>query len=120
MEWTEQSLARLARIRNVSQLIGEPLRVALGKSAVVVVSSSTRLTPVDTGRLRASITSRVDTRSVPLFAQFGSNVRYAVYVHEGSRGRSARPFFRQGMTENVERIKGFLVQAVEAVERAFR
>ena len=51
-----------------------------------------------TGRLKNSITSRVEGDK----AVVGSDVEYAVYVHEGHRTRSgsfvpARPFLRAGL-----------------------
>jgi hypothetical protein len=51
---------------------------------------------VDTGRLRASITTQLVTRDSLPVVLVGTNVRYARYVHEGTgiygpRGRPIRP-----------------------------
>lgn len=48
--------------------------------------------PVDTGRLRASIATDIH----PLTATVQTNTKYAVFVHEGTRFMTARPFMAQG------------------------
>lgn len=49
--------------------------------------------PVDTGRLRASIQmTPVQLSGSTLTVRVGSNVNYAVWVHEGTRFMSGRPY----------------------------
>jgi hypothetical protein len=50
-----------------------------------VLSSAVRRCPVDEGRLRGSLTleMRQTTGGVPV-ARIGSNLEYAIYVHEGT------------------------------------
>lgn len=64
-------------------LLAAPLRRALTRSVLTVEGEAKRLAPVDTGRLRASLTHRVDPEPVPRFGEVGTNVFYAPYVHEG-------------------------------------
>lgn len=47
--------------------------------------------PVDTGRLRNSITHQQESENVEVI---GSNVSYAVFVELGTSKMSARPFLR--------------------------
>lgn len=47
--------------------------------------------PVDTGRLRNSITHQQESENVEVI---GSNVSYSVYVELGTSKMSARPFLR--------------------------
>ena len=54
LTWVGITPEQLARVADADKLIGEPLRRALQKSAIVVTSEAKRGTPVDTGRLRAS------------------------------------------------------------------
>lgn len=63
-----------------------------------VVLKIEELGAVDTGRLKSSITHRVEGNT----AVVGTDVEYAIYVHEGHRtphgGRVAgRPFLRAGL-----------------------
>jgi HK97 gp10 family phage protein len=60
--------------------------------------------PVDTGRLRNSITHVLVSDTMVVI---GTNVEYAPYVHEGARGRAGVPFLRnaaQNHKDEYERI----------------
>ena len=76
------------------RLLAKPITNLLNRWAITVESGAKRGAPVDTGRLRASVTHRLDARAVPLFAEVGTNVQYAPWVHgplDGSSGFSRRP-----------------------------
>lgn len=55
--------------------------------------------PVDTGRLRSSITNRLAHDSQGLVGIVGTNVDYAPYVELGTRYMAARSFLRRALTE---------------------
>lgn len=55
------------------------------------------LTPVDTGRLRSSIKSVISTYR----ARVETNVKYAPYVHDGTRPHVIRPRRRRALKFNV-------------------
>lgn len=84
------------------------LRDEIGKIAYRVERFAKQLTPVDTGRLRASIHTQ------PLFggmaARVSTRTEYAVYVHEGTRYMRSRPF----MTTAVQFTKGNIEGDVKA------
>lgn len=61
------------------------------KYSYLVENIGKQLTPVDTGRLRASITTNI----LPFRGTVYTNVNYAVYVHEGTEFMEARPFLRE-------------------------
>ena len=60
--------------------------------------------PVDTGRLRNSISHEVDEQDVYI----GSNVEYAPYVEMGTVKMKARPFLKPAATEHSGTYKGIL------------
>lgn len=117
------------------QLEKEKLRIlrlwgsrAVGKSVDAITGNAGIPSAVNTGRLRASISyilpdgeqgskedssenqhagdklsGKADKDSVFV----GSNVEYAIYVHEGTKGMAGRPFLRLGidnMKEDAEEI----------------
>lgn len=82
------------------------------KVVLVVEAAAKRRTPVDTGTLRRSITSRVLTKDRGVV---GTNVRYAPFVHEGTRSMRARPFLRHGLDDAQPAIERLLEQVGEAV-----
>lgn len=55
-----------------------------------------QIVPVDTGRLRNSITHNVDGKEVYV----GSNVEYAPHVEYGTIKQKAQPFLRPAATEH--------------------
>ena len=55
-------------------------------------------TPVKTGLLRRSETTRIERGGMRGF--LGTNVQYAPFVHNGTRFMAARPFFTQGIEDS--------------------
>lgn len=64
---------------------------------VMVESAAKRLAPVDTGRLRASITHEVAIDAVGLVGQVGTDVEYAPHVEYGTIHMAPRAFLRGGL-----------------------
>lgn len=70
------------------------------------------IVPVDTGRLRNSITHEVDTKESAVY--IGSNVEYAAPVELGnSRGMRPRPYLRPAATEHTEEYKDIIRDSLE-------
>lgn len=70
----------------------------LVKFGLVVQNEVRGRTPVDTGRLRSSITAsglKRDSRGP--YVEVGTNVTYAAPVEFGARGRKPAAMFRQGL-----------------------
>lgn len=61
-----------------------PVARDLTRRAIVVQNEARRLAPVDRGRLRSSITHELAVEGGELVARVGTNVEYAMYVHEGT------------------------------------
>lgn len=64
------------------------LTSGLQKATLAVESQARRDCPVDTGRLRSSITSRVEGST----GIIGTNVEYAAFVEHGTDKTGAQPF----------------------------
>lgn len=69
----------------------------LARRAIRVESAAKRLAPVDTGRLRSSITWRLERDSAGLMAVVGTNVHYAPYQEFGTSRMPAHPFLRPAL-----------------------
>ena len=65
--------------------------------------------PVDTGRLRSSITHQNDKDSVYV----GTNVEYGIYVELGTRYMTARPFLGKSIVEHVDEYKKIVEDALK-------
>ena len=64
----------------------------LQRRALQVERAAIRGCPVDTGRLRSSITNEVGQDGEGLVAVIGTNVEYAPYVELGTSKMAAQPF----------------------------
>lgn len=71
-----------------------PLAKDLQRRAISVERTAKRLCPVDTGRLRSSITNELASDRGGLYADVGTNVEYGVYVELGTSRAAAQPFLR--------------------------
>lgn len=73
--------AALQRKLQNPRFVRSPVRTWLTRSALLLEGRTKQLTPVDTGRLRSSITHKVE----PFRAWVGTNVTYAPHVEFGTR-----------------------------------
>ena len=80
--------------------VGGFIQEKIKELAFLVERESKKVTPVDTGRLRASI--GVSLR--PMEAVVAPHTDYAIYVHKGTRYMRARPYMFWGAETAV---KGF-------------
>lgn len=81
----------------------ETLRIQAGEDALrplanKVQNAARRNAPVDTGRLRASITTEFGKEGGRAYARIGSNVSYALFQEEGTgvHGPMGRPITPKG------------------------
>lgn len=66
-------------------------------------------TPVDTGRLRNSISHATDDEA----AYIGTNVEYAPYVELGARGRQGKHMLQRAATEHTDEYKRIMEDAMK-------
>lgn len=79
---------------------------------LIALGHSQKRTPVRTGTLRRSETTRVEAGGMR--GWLGTNVKYAAFVHEGTRHMAARPFFEEGIADSRAEIDRELARAGDA------
>lgn len=84
------------------ELMGK-LATGLQKAVLTVESEAKKACPVDTGRLRSSITGRVEGTT----GIVGTNVEYASYVEFGTDRQAAQPFLFPAAEQVRAKIKEF-------------
>ena len=89
VDWHPEKFNKRKHDRTVEQL---------QKAAFLVERNAKILCPVDTGRLRASITTQVDDK-IPR-ALIGTNVHYGIYVELGTYKMSAQPYLVPALVMN--------------------
>lgn len=106
-------ITNLAEIRNAfrqsPRVMSRNLDKAIKQSIFTIDRESKTRTPVDTGRLRASHT----TLFSPLRGEVGPTANYATFVHEGTRYMRGRPFLREAVRSQENKIQDFFRRAVQ-------
>lgn len=75
-----------------------------------IETDAKRNCPVDTDRLRGSITTNIiDDMS----GEVGTNVEYADYVNSGTRYQEAQPYFDSAVEKNEEKFDDALDEIIE-------
>lgn len=90
--------------------ISAQLKQGMIKACLLVEGDAKRNCPVDTGRLRASITNRLEVEEKQLVGIVGTNVEYASYVEFGTSNPKypCQPFLFPALESNKEKIKDLL------------
>jgi HK97 gp10 family phage protein len=111
---TEADKANLLEIQDHTDKVIEALGTAIARGLEAVgieaESDAAAICPVDTGRLRNSITHTIDGNESA--AIIGTNVEYALYVHEGVHGRKGQPFLTNAVTQNADKYRRILKAAL--------
>jgi HK97 gp10 family phage protein len=80
------------------------------RAAAFLIEGQTKIkTPVLTGRLRASIYTKVGS----LYAKVSTNTNYAFFVHNGTRSMRPRPFMLQGLQAAEYNIKAVFDREIQ-------
>lgn len=67
------------------------------RRCIMIEAAAKAVCPVDTGRLRSSITHEVSVRGDEVIGRIGTNVNYAPYIELGTRFMAARSFLRSAL-----------------------
>ncbi|MFA5714363.1 MAG: HK97-gp10 family putative phage morphogenesis protein [Candidatus Paceibacterota bacterium] len=90
--------------RAVRDLQGEPILNAMRDSTLLVTRNAKINAPVDTGRLRASITPSVASMKETVTGIVGSNVKYAPYVELGTKFMKPRKYLQRALEQAMDYI----------------
>lgn len=88
--------------RAVDEVLREKALLVLTAAGEIVTSKAKLLTPVDTGRLRNSITYEVDKEEKETI--IGSPVEYAPDVELGTSKQRAQPFLEPALFDSAQQI----------------
>lgn len=106
-------MAKQIELRDNTKEILEALNAAKHKGLEAIglkaEGYAKKLTPVDTGRLRNSITHVSDEDA----AYIGTNVEYAPYIELGARGRAGVHMLHRAATEHSAEYKRIMEDALK-------
>ena len=102
----------ITKIPQAIKLIEQGTMQGIEKGAITVHADASRLAPVDTGRLRGSITWRMETDH----AIVGTNVVYAPRIeYTGHSKKAPNGFLRPAYDSNKENITRFISNSIESL-----
>jgi len=100
------------KFRKMSKDAATAIEEGLQKGALRVERDAKINAPVDTGRLRASISTRLIEEDGNTIAEVGSSVEYAPMVEYGTSKKAARPFLFPAYNQNKDKIRKDIAAAV--------
>lgn len=86
--------------------IESAIGVALEEIGLLAENYAAKKCPVDTDKLRSSITHEVDAGDKAVY--IGTNVEYAPYVELGTSRQKAQPFLRPAASKHVAKYRKVL------------
>lgn len=98
---------------NIAQAIKEKderVGIALTQIGLMMERYAKDICPVDTGRLRASITTDHDDTSVIV----GTNVEYAPYVEFGTSRQRAQPYLKPSVQNHLSEYKTIIEKTLKS------
>ena len=110
----EQVSSRLQKFS--AALRGMPLIQAFRETLLWITADAKRFAPVDTGRLRASITPEVKVaqiRGQEVQGVAGSNVEYAPYQEFGTVFMKGKFYLKRAIEKNAPKLSGAIVRAIQ-------
>lgn len=87
------------------------------KTALSIEKDAKKRSPVDTGRLRGSITHKFNESMGGIEANIGTNVEYANFVEYGTRKMAARPFLNPAFDAETQGLEDRIERAIRAAFR---
>lgn len=114
---TESDAAELVEIReNNAQQVEDAMNQAIAKALTMIglkaEGNAKNACPVDTGRLRNSITNAIDTEENAVY--IGTNVEYGPYVELGTSRRKPHPYLKPAASEHADEYRAILKGCLES------
>ena len=96
-------------LRRAPAIITEELGTAVRDLVLLVEAKAKKLCPVDTGKLRASITPVIESWAA---GYVGTNTHYAPYVEYGTEKMPAQPFLEPAFLEGKRQASKIFGEAI--------
>ena len=93
----------------IEQAAFSQIETALEKVGLMAERNAKIACPVDTGRLRNSISHTHDKNT----SYVGTNVEYAPYVEMGTTNTRAQPYLKPAIADHIQEYKGIVEQELK-------
>lgn len=93
--------------------IEKEVHKSLLKSAYKIENNAKALTPVDTGRLKGSITTDDNSTEGAIEIEIGTDVEYAPHVEYGTIKQAEKPFLNPALNSEIPNILSEVSSAIQ-------
>lgn len=93
----------------IEQAAFSQIETALEKVGLMAERNAKLACPVDTGRLRGSISHTHDKNT----SYVGTNVEYAPYVEMGTKSTKAQPYLKPAIADHIQEYKNTIEQELK-------
>jgi len=104
------------KIELLAKKNNKAVKEVIEKAVIIVEGNAKDLCPVDTGRLRSSITHEVKSSKEKHTGKVGSNVDYAPYVEFGTSRMAGRHYLFGGLKNSRKNIINLIKRAIKKVK----
>lgn len=98
-----------SHLPEVQDAVEDAITKALEEIGLTAEGYAKKKCPVDTGRLRNSISHAAKEQTVYI----GTNVEYAVYVEMGTKNTKSQPYLRPAITEHKDTYRAIVKRNLE-------
>lgn len=112
-----QAVAYSARVRAGAGRLGAAGSAALRRAAYAIQADAQALAPVDTGTLRASISTSIegDGRFGAMTAEIGPTVEYGIYQEFGTSTQPGQPYLTPAFDRQVGSFQAAVARLADEV-----
>lgn len=100
---------------NAPKELTNEVKQIVTKTAYQIEATAKRLTPVDTGHLRRSITTDIQDNGDSIVAEVGTNVEYALHIEHGTSKQNPKPFLNPAYIQYKDKFEKAMKDAMNGV-----
>lgn len=104
-------------IKKLEKALPEVAEDTVKASCMAIEADAKHIVHVDTGRLRDSISTRIENNGDEITGVVYTDVEYAKYNEFGSSRMSAIPFMKPAFDKNKDNIENYFVEKLKAKVR---
>lgn len=101
------------KLNQLSKSFQTVIKISVTAAALLVHGDATRLAPVDTGRLRSSLTYITEDNA----AIVGTDVEYAKKMEYGGSRQAPNGYLRPALYNNIDKINSIFSKQIKGLEK---
>lgn len=100
-------------VRKLQKAVPAAAEETVKASCLAMEATAKEKCPVDTGRLRDSINTRIEKEDGDITGIVSTDVEYAGYVEHGTSKMSAKPYMKPAFDEHKKDIENYFIETLK-------